>query len=81
MMIDVMLFAQAKQIAGQDRVTVDVPTDCTVSCLLSALMTAQPALIALQSSLLVAVNNQFADRSTVIHETDTVACFPPVSGG
>lgn len=81
MTIDVMLFARAKQIAGCDEVAVEAPEQCTVSELLAALVNKCPELSQMHSSLLVAVNNQFADRSTLISGTDKVACFPPVSGG
>lgn len=81
MKIDVMLFAQAKQIAGHSVVSVDVSEECTVADLIAALIATTPKLSPLQSRLLVAVNNQFASSDTVIHNTDTIACFPPVSGG
>lgn len=81
MTIKVLLFAQAKQLVGADSIAVKLPPEGDVESLLDSLVEAAPALSSMKSSLLVAVNNQFADRSQVICSTDTVACFPPVSGG
>lgn len=81
MNIQVLLFAQAKQIVGQSSLQIELPDQATVSDLLNHVVQAAPELQPMQTSLLVAVNNQFADGQQVIHGSDTVACFPPVSGG
>lgn len=81
MRIEVLLFAQAKQAVGQNSVVVDLPDHGTVSDLLDLLVCAVAQIKPMRSSLLVAVNNQFASHDQVINAKDTVACFPPVSGG
>ena len=81
MNIQVLLFAQAKQLVGRDSLEVEIPEQSTVDDLLNHVVLAAPELQPMQTSLLVAVNNQFANRQQVIHGSDTVACFPPVSGG
>jgi molybdopterin converting factor small subunit len=35
----------------------------------------------MQNTLLWAVNQKYATDSTILQPEDTVACFPPVSGG
>lgn len=81
MMIDVILFARARQLVGRDSAAVEVPEGGTVEELTAALIDLNPELKPLLPNLLVAVNNQFANNDTVVRNTDTVACFPPVSGG
>ncbi|MEP3479489.1 MAG: MoaD/ThiS family protein [Fuerstiella sp.] len=81
MNIQVLLFAQAKQLVGRDSLEVEIPDQGTVADLLNHVVQAAPELQPMQTNLLVAVNNQFANRQQVIHPSDTVACFPPVSGG
>lgn len=81
MKIEVLLFAQAKQTVGQKSVVVDLPDNGTVSELLDLLVNSAAQIKPIRSSLLVAVNNQFASHDQVINAKDTVACFPPVSGG
>lgn len=81
MMIQVLLFAQAKQAVGQDAVEVEVPDNCTVTDLLQGMVAIAPQLAPMQASLLVAINNQFASRHETVSADDAVACFPPVSGG
>lgn len=79
--LQILLFAQARQLVG--RPTVEIPwTDGeTVLKLKRELTSHYPALAPLLSKLLVAVNNQFATDDALIRVTDEVACFPPVSGG
>lgn len=81
MNISVKLFAQARQLAGKDEVTIEVSERPTTSTLLDELCIRVPELSNVKATLLVAVNNQFASAETVIQPGDAVACFPPVSGG
>lgn len=81
MKIAIHLFAAARDAAGTSPVEVVVPDDATVADLRSELVQSVPALKALQDSLLVAVNNEYANHNTRLTTTDEVACFPPVSGG
>lgn len=81
MIIKVLLFAEAKDVAGKDSVQVPLPAGRSVSDLLDHLVQVVPDLLPIRSSLLVAVNNQFAQADQEISAEDTVACFPPVSGG
>jgi molybdopterin converting factor subunit 1 len=81
MKIDVELFAAACELAGKSTVSVDLPESATVADLRSQLVEETPKLKPLAEILLVAVNNQYAGDSQVLTLNDTIACFPPVSGG
>ena len=81
MKLSVQLFARARDLAGADRVEVELPVVASVGALRAALRDCVPALGAIADRLFVAVNNDYADDATVLKPGDEVACFPPVSGG
>lgn len=81
MIFDVLLFAAARDLAGHSVCTVRVAEEATVSDLRSELIRTCPNLESMAKVLLVAVNNRYAGDLQVLHDGDSVACFPPVSGG
>ncbi len=81
MNVKVRLFARAKEIAGSDCVTVDVPDTAKVLDIRNALSTQFPDLSTLASSLLISLGTDYADDTTSVPCGAEVACFPPVSGG
>lgn len=81
MNLQVKLFAAARDAVGRATVEITLPAEATVADLRVRLAADLPPLKSLQQSLLVAVNNSFAVDEQQLHETDEVACFPPVSGG
>lgn len=81
MTVSVMLFARAKDLAGTDRIELELEADGTILDLKRALINRCPLMSSISDSLLWAVNNQYAHDTTTVRPTDTVACFPPVSGG
>lgn len=81
MKLQVQLFAAARDAAGQSPVSVTLPENADVAELKRQLLEDLPALKVLAASLLVAVNNEYADEDRILNATDEVACFPPVSGG
>lgn len=79
MMIRILLFGIARDIVGSRILQVDNKlTD--VGALLDFLKSEYPQFIGLKS-LLVAVNDEYADANTPISEKDEIAIIPPVSGG
>ena len=52
----------------------------TVAALRAQLISMYPQLAGLKS-LMIAVNNEYADDSTELQESDEIALIPPVSGG
>lgn len=73
-MITVKCFARYRALLGFSDLS--LPAVPTLGDLL-----ADPRLAALPKDALLAVNQSFADRSTVLADGDEVALMPPVSGG
>lgn len=81
MIIHVKLFARARDLAGADQVTLELPATGRVADVRRALTARFPQLSPLAPSLLVAVGNAYASDDVVLDPQAEVACFPPVSGG
>ncbi|HZT82680.1 MAG TPA: MoaD/ThiS family protein [Gemmataceae bacterium] len=81
MNLTVRLFARAKDLAGADRLTVDLADGATVADLRRALAAACPALAGLLERSAFAVNGDFADDALSLPLRAEVALLPPVSGG
>ena len=81
MQISVKLFARAKDLAGTDTLHLDLPDTARVADLKHTLAERCPNLIPLLPSLLVALNNNYAQDTTPLSASAEIACFPPVSGG
>jgi molybdopterin converting factor subunit 1 len=81
MTIRVRLFARARDLAGADVVTVELPAGATVADLRSRLGETCPALGPLLPRSAVAVNEEFAKDAVAIPAGAEVALLPPVSGG
>ena len=78
-MISVKLFGIAKEIVGSSTINIEQDLS-TVEDLLSYLKSEYPRFKDL-TSLLVAINDEYANTSTIINSNDQVAIIPPVSGG
>lgn len=78
-MISVKLFGIAKDIVGSSTLNIEQELS-TVDDLLSYLKSKYPAFKEL-TSLLVAINDEYADTVAEINSGDEVALIPPVSGG
>jgi molybdopterin converting factor subunit 1 len=81
MNVQVRLFARARELAGADVVTVDVPSGATVGELRRALANDYPTLTRLLERSALAVNDEFADDALMLPPDAEVALLPPVSGG
>lgn len=79
--ITVRFFGECKQLAGVERLCLDLPDASSVQAVLTTLYERYSSLTKLADRLLVAVNEQYALPDTLLAEGDTVAIFPPVSGG
>lgn len=77
----IKVFATLKDRAGAAEIDVRMPSALTVRQLREAVSTQYPALAALMTQTLVAVNQQFAFNDDTVRAEDEVALFPPVSGG
>jgi molybdopterin converting factor subunit 1 len=79
--MNVLLFARARDLVGQDRVEIAMPPGSTVAELRSALATAYPALKPLLAHSTIAVGEDYAKDDLVIPPQVDAAIIPPVSGG
>ena len=81
MKVRILLFARLRDLLGTDSVELDSPDIESVGDAYRILRARHPELEAFSRSLLVAVNQEFADWNTPVVEGDELALFPPVSGG
>lgn len=81
MKIIVKTFATVTDITGYSSREKELHDNMTVDILLHHMMAEHPRLEAINDFLLVAVNEEYADRDHVLRDGDRVAIFPPVSGG
>jgi molybdopterin converting factor subunit 1 len=80
MKLNVLLFGVAKEIVGNNQLALDMKEPATVNSLLGELKQTYPRFNNLQS-LMIAVNDEYADLSQALSEQDEIAIIPPVSGG
>ena len=81
MKVRVKLFAVAKDLAGCDELSVDLPQGATVGDLRAAVMSTSPMLVRIVPHALWAVGATYANDDTPLNEQSNVALIPPVSGG
>lgn len=81
MNITVKFFARYKEIAGTGKTTATMPENSTLTDLLAQLQQTFPMLTLTPERTLLSVNEDFGTPETVLNDGDTVAIFPPVSGG
>jgi molybdopterin converting factor subunit 1 len=79
--LPVLFFAAARDLAGADSAAVELPPGAVVADLRAELARRFPALAALLARSAVAVNHDFADDARPLAAADEVAVIPPVSGG
>lgn len=81
MQVEVRLFALAREMAGCDRLLLDIPAGANIGEVRASLIEQIPALGPLKDLLLFAVNGRYAEESTPLGPQSRIACFPPVGGG
>ena len=81
MRVAVRLFASLRELAGVDRVELELPDAATPEAAWQGLVARHPSLAARRASLAAAVNRRYVRFDEALHEGDEVAFIPPVSGG
>ncbi len=79
MEVKIKTFGAARDMMGGKEVMIDIEGN-DVAALRKALLGNYPSLENLRS-LLIAVNQQYAEDSQSLNKTDEIALIPPVSGG
>jgi len=80
-MVTVVFFARARDLAGVERMPIDITAATTVADLRRQLVEKLPALRQLLARCALAVNAEYADDADHVPAEAEVAVLPPVSGG
>lgn len=82
-MISVLFFAQLREQLGCDKLSLEMPTDSSVTGLRKKIIENNPEWLEFLASdkLLFSVNHTLVKASHTIQDGDEVAFFPPVTGG
>ncbi len=81
MIIEVHMFARARDLAGKECLQLELPSPPNVGELRRQLAIRCPALAALLPRCAIAVNDEFAGDDVLISGASRIAVLPPVSGG
>jgi sulfur-carrier protein len=81
MIVRVRLFARAKDLAGTDSLSLELPPRAAVADLRRLLAEQVPALATLLPRSALAVNEEFARDDLPLTDNAEIALLPPVSGG
>lgn len=77
----VLLFAGIAEALGAETLTVDADDGATASSVIDQLAAEHAAIAQMRPVLAVAINDAYAPPGTPLHDGDTLALIPPVSGG
>jgi len=79
--IRVLFFGMLKDIVGLSEERLDLPDGSTLADVFSVYAARRPRLAEFSRSIVLAANQQFAERSRPVADGDEIAFLPPVSGG
>jgi molybdopterin synthase catalytic subunit len=79
--VKVLFFGMLKDIVGRSEDHIDVAEGAHLDSVFASYARQFPRLSDLESSIVLACNHEFRDRSAVITDGDEIAFLPPVSGG
>ena len=79
--LQVLLFATLKDRVGKSRLSLELPDTTTVADAKIALARDFPAAARNIETAIAAVNEEFSQPDATLRDGDTLALFPPVSGG
>lgn len=82
MNIKILLFATLKDLAGKNRLVLELPGEAaSVADVRQSLIMLYPEMQANVQAAIAAVNEEYAFPADMVKDGDEVALFPPVSGG
>jgi molybdopterin converting factor subunit 1 len=79
--VRVLFFGMLRDITGRTEESIEIAEGARLDSVFDHYARQFPRLRGLESSIVLACNQQFCDRSTNVRENDEVAFLPPVSGG
>jgi molybdopterin synthase catalytic subunit len=79
--VSVLFFGAARDAVGHEEVELTINPGLTAAQVFEQLVWSHPALQRFGKSLLLAVNQEYADPKQEVRNGDELAIFPPVSGG
>lgn len=81
MEVRIQFFALCREKTGCDEATLTLDPATSLPELKQVVLRDFPELETLATSLIFAVNGKYVNDFCILNEGDTIACFPPVSGG
>lgn len=81
MRVRVLLFGQLKDIVGRQEDLLDLEPGVRLAAVTAHYAERYPEFQGLSNSIACAVNQEYAQGTTVLKEGDEVGLLPPVSGG
>jgi len=79
--VQVLFFGMLRDIVGRAEEQIELEDGARLETVFERYASQFPRLKDLASSIVLASNHQFCDRSVTVHEGDEIAFLPPVSGG
>lgn len=81
MRVTVLLFAALAEQTGTRQLTLDLPAAAPARAVWELLRREHPAWGELGQAVILAINGEFQPPESALHDGDTVALLPPMSGG
>ncbi|MEQ8821726.1 MAG: MoaD/ThiS family protein [Sumerlaeia bacterium] len=81
LIIEVLYFQALRDATGREREVVEVAAGTTADSLIGQLIEAHPKLDRWRASILIAINEEWAEADALLQSGDCLALMPPVSGG
>lgn len=81
MSLHILFFASLADVSGMRETSVEAAAFTDVQSVFDKFAKDFPTMAAYRTSILFAVNSEFARPDSPVHDGDEIAFFPPVSGG
>ena len=79
--VRVFFFGAARDAVGEEQISLQLQSGSSATQAFAALLSNYPVLSQFGKSLLMAVNQEYAEPDRALRDGDELAIFPPVSGG